>query len=174
MKKSLDAAAAVLLVLLPLYIACDDSSDTGAQRATVEDRSSSSTDTKEIVMGYIRLYSDEQGESHFEDSNLSFRSVDFAPPAPPLDIAALGFAEQCSILRANPGWRGDWHPAPFRQIHFYLAGEVEAEASDGEVRRIGPGSVVLVEDTVGRGHRSRVVGDAEVVIAIVKLSESDD
>jgi len=122
-------------------------------------------------MKYTRLYSDDKGESHFEDLEVKFQAVDFAPPAPPLDISALGPAEQCSILRAKPGWKGDWHPAPFWQLHFYLSGEIEAETSDGEKRRIGAGKIVLVEDTKGKGHRSNVVGKAEVVIAIVKLSD---
>jgi hypothetical protein len=35
---------------------------------------------------------------------------------------------------------------------------VEVEASDGEVRRFGPGEAVLVEDTGGKGHITRNVG----------------
>jgi quercetin dioxygenase-like cupin family protein len=120
-------------------------------------------------MKYIRLYSDEDGESHFEDVELKFQTTDFAPPAPPLDISTFGEVEQCSILRAEPGWAGDWHPAPYRQLHFYLSGEIEAEASDGEKRRMGAGGLVLVEDIRGKGHKSCVIGDALVVIAVVKL-----
>ena len=120
-------------------------------------------------MKYTRLYSDADGESHFEDVELEFQTVDFAPPAPPLDISVFGQAEQCSILRAEPGWKGDWHPAPFRQLHFYLLGEVEAEVSDGERRRIRAGEFALVEDTTGKGHRSCVIGGEAVIIAAVKL-----
>jgi quercetin dioxygenase-like cupin family protein len=122
---------------------------------------------------YTRLFSDDLGESHFETLDAQFRTVDFAPPAPPLDISLLGSAEQCLILRAKPGWRGDWHPAPFRQLHFYLSGEVEAETSDGEKRCMRAGSVVLVEDTSGKGHRGRVVGSSDVLIAVVRLPETD-
>ena len=53
----------------------------------------------------------------------------------------------------------------------YLAGEIEVEASDGEVRRFGPGSVTLVEDTTGKGHRSRVVGDTTALLAVVQLPD---
>ncbi|MFH1699685.1 MAG: hypothetical protein ABIE07_03775 [Candidatus Zixiibacteriota bacterium] len=70
------------------------------------------------------------------------------------------------------GWYGDWHPAPYRQIHFYLSGEIEAETSDGEIRQFGPGSIVLVEDITGKGHKSRAVGSSEVLIATVKLADS--
>jgi quercetin dioxygenase-like cupin family protein len=123
------------------------------------------------VMNYTRLFADEQGESHFEDCEARFESVDFAPPAPPLDILTFGHAEQCLILKAKPGWQGDWHPAPFRQLHFYLSGEVEAETSDGEIRRVGSGNIVLVEDTSGTGHRSHVVGTSDVVIAVIRLAD---
>lgn len=120
-------------------------------------------------MKYTRVFADEFGESHFEDLECQFKSVDFAPPAPPLDISEFGSVEHCFILRGQPGWFGDWHPAPFRQLHFYLSGEVEAETSDGEIRRIGAGGVALVEDISGKGHRSRVVGSSGILIAVVKL-----
>lgn len=123
------------------------------------------------VVRYTRLYSDEQDESHFDDCEIGFESLDFAPPAPPLEISTFGNADQCSILRAKPGWQGDWHPAPFRQLHFYLAGVVEAETSDGKVRKIGAGEIALVEDISGKGHRSRVVGSLDVIIVVVKLPE---
>jgi len=124
-------------------------------------------------MKYTRVYSDESGDSHFADIEGEFKSIDYAPPAPPLDISDFGPAEHCSIIKASPGWYGDWHPAPYRQLHSYLQGQVEAEVSDGEIRRFGPGDVVLVEDTTGKGHRSRVIGDAEIIIVVVKLADMD-
>ena len=64
-------------------------------------------------------------------------------------------------------------------IDYYVAGEfvgvdaagktVRLEASDGEVRRCGVGSVTLVEDTKGKGHRSRVVGSNTVLGVVVQL-----
>jgi hypothetical protein len=48
--------------------------------------------------------------------------------------------------------------APGRQIMCVLQGEVEATASDGETRRFPPGAVLLLEDTIGKGHATRVVG----------------
>jgi hypothetical protein len=106
---------------------------------------------------YTRLYSDSSGESHFADEELTFELVDFAPPAPPISVSEVISTEGVVIISSPAGWYGDWHPAPRRQFMFCLSGEVEVEASDGEVRRFGPGSVVSVEDTVGKGHISRVV-----------------
>ena len=124
-------------------------------------------------MIYTRLYSDVNGESHFEDIEIEFKSIAFAPPAPPINLSEFGPAEYCLLLKGSEGWYGDWHPAPYRQLHFYLSGEVEAETSDGEIRRFGSGSIVLVEDTTGKGHRSRIVGSADALIAAVKLADSE-
>ena len=122
-------------------------------------------------MKYTRVYADASGESHFEDVEVKLAPVDFAPPAPPLNLSAFTPATRFGFLSAPPGWFGDWHPTPKRQILFYLKGEIEAEVSDGEVRRFVPGSVTLVEDTTGKGHRSRVVSDAEVIAAVVQLED---
>ena len=123
-------------------------------------------------MKYTRVYTDENGESHFGDVDVEFKSIDFAPPAPSLDISEAFSATQCSFLKAPANWFGDWHPAPFRQLHFYLAGEVEAETSDGEIRRFKKGDIVLVEDTSGKGHRSRYIGSGEGLIGVIKLDDS--
>jgi len=39
------------------------------------------------------------------------------------------------------------------------------------MRRIGPGTATLVEDTTGKGHRSRVVGRKEVLAMAVQLAD---
>ena len=120
---------------------------------------------------YVRLYAGPDGESHFEDVEIGLRLGDFAPPAPPLWLSAFLPAERVRFLSASPGWYGDWHPAPRRQFLVYIAGEVEVEASDGEVRRLGPGSILLVEDTTGKGHRSRVVSATDVINVVVQLPD---
>jgi len=120
---------------------------------------------------YVRVYADADGESHFEDVAVPMQAVDFAPPAAPINVSAFTPAAAYGFLSSPPGWYGDWHPTPRRQIIFYLTGEVEAETSDGEVRRFRPGSITLVEDTTGTGHRSQVIGSADVVLAVVQLPD---
>jgi hypothetical protein len=39
-----------------------------------------------------------------------------------------------------------------------LSGVTEIEASDGQLRRFGPGEILRVEDTSGKGHRTRYKG----------------
>ncbi len=122
-------------------------------------------------MKYTRLYADNDGESHFEDVEVEFALAEFAPPAPPLELSSFTDAKRYGFLGALPGWFGDWHPAPKKQVLFYLSGEIEAQVSDGEVRRFGPGSVTLVEDTTGKGHTSRVIGEEQVLLAVVQLED---
>ena len=122
-------------------------------------------------LSYVRIYSDPDGETHFSDEQLTFTLVDYAPPAPPISVSENLASESSTLISSPPGWYGDWHPVPQRQILCYLAGEIEAETSDGEVRRFGTGSVTLVEDVSGRGHCSRVIGTESVMAIVVQLEE---
>lgn len=119
---------------------------------------------------YVRLYADADGESHFSDEEMELRPTNFAPPAPPLNLSAFIPAKQIALLVTPAGWFGDWHPAPRRQFLMRLVGEVEIRASDGEVRRFGPGSIYLVEDTTGKGHTTRTIG-GDSTAAVVQLAE---
>ena len=52
---------------------------------------------------------------------------------------------------------------------FFLSGEMEFEASDGEIRPGVPGKAILLEDTAGKGHLSRVVGKSDAILALVQI-----
>lgn len=121
-------------------------------------------------MRYVRLYADAGGESHFDEVEVHFQTVDYAPPAPPLQLSAFQPASNLFWMRIPAGWEGEWHPSPQRQVFVVVAGGFEMEASDGEVRRFFPGDVNLGEDTHGRGHRSRSLGDADCVLALIHLA----
>jgi hypothetical protein len=124
------------------------------------------------TMMYSRVYTDSSGETHFEDHEATFDLVNYAPPAPPLYVSATQPVSRFGFIRLEPGWYGDWHPVPSRQFQIILEGELEGEVSDGEVRQFKPGKVYQLEDTTGKGHKSRVVGVKGVVIAVVQLPET--
>jgi hypothetical protein len=119
----------------------------------------------------VRIYSDGEGESHFEDLELAFQRTDLVPPAPPVLMTALEDASQYGFELVNPGWHGDWHPAPQRLLAVYLSGAGTIEASDGEVRDLLPGTILLAEDTSGKGHVSRVTGTEDMLVLIVMLPD---
>lgn len=119
----------------------------------------------------MRLYADEEGESHFDDVEIALQETDFVPPAPPVLISSFSPANQYGFEIVPPGWHGDWHPAPGRVLAIYLSGQGEIEASDGEVRAIGPGTILLAEDTTGKGHISRATGSSEGLVVILLLPD---
>jgi hypothetical protein len=45
-------------------------------------------------------------------------------------------------------------------------GEAEFQTSDGDVRRLPAGSVVLAEDTSGKGHISRHPSEGQLVVHV--------
>ena len=58
-----------------------------------------------------------------------------------------------------------------RELAVYVAGEGEIEASDGTVRPLRPGTTLLVDDTTGKGHITRVTGTEEMLVVIVTLPD---
>jgi hypothetical protein len=52
---------------------------------------------------------------------------------------------------------------------FVLSGQMEFEAGDGERHQVGPGSALLLKDTTGLGHRSRVIGVDVATLAVAHV-----
>jgi hypothetical protein len=131
------------------------------------------TDTIPVAepLAYARVYSDSAGASHFSDGQINLSLADYAPPAPPISVSDVTPVDRVVFLSSPIGWFGDFHPTPRRQFIFFLSGMLEVEVSDGEKRRFGPGSVLVVEDTVGEGHVSRVVGDERAYIVAVPITD---
>jgi len=120
----------------------------------------------------VRLFADEQGESHFADVKVDLAPTEFAPPAAPLHVGALFPATSCGLVCGPPDWDGSApHPAPRRQLFCTLRGEYGVTASDGTVRTFPAGSLLLLDDMTGAGHTTRVVGDGDVLIAAVTLAD---
>ena len=118
------------------------------------------------MVPYVRIVDTPDGGTRFVDAAEALADAEFAPPAPPLGVSSGVAAESVSFIGAPTGWDSPPHPAPRRQWVVMLRGAVEATTSDGESRVFGPGVAVLVEDTAGVGHRTRVVS-AEPWLAMV-------
>jgi hypothetical protein len=118
------------------------------------------------TLTYLRLYSDDAGISHFAPVKVE------TPPqgsAAPFGGATLQPARRHGFLSLPSGWIGELHPSPVRMWIVVTAGEMEFEAGDGAKHRLAPGSALLLEDTVGMGHRSHVIGDQAAVLSVVHL-----
>ena len=105
------------------------------------------------------LYTDASGQSHFRDIQVEWveerRGSKLSNRLPATGMIFRETQAEHDI---------DWHPAPRRQYIINLDAGVKLTASDGESRVIGVGEVILVEDTVilvedtiGKGHLSQHV-----------------
>ncbi|MDX1449694.1 MAG: hypothetical protein R3246_11605 [Acidimicrobiia bacterium] len=119
-------------------------------------------------IGYVRLYAGADGHSHFSDEQFSLVPAE-TERAGPVRGTGPKAASHYEVRVVPPGWERGWGPADRPILAVYLSGEAEVEASDGEVRRLRAGSVLLAEDSTGRGHRARVAGEDPVAVLHIHL-----
>jgi len=66
----------------------------------------------------------------------------------------------------------DWHPAPRRQMVVTITGEGEIETGDGQVLIVKPGVMTFLEDTTGKGHKTRARGGSGRLSIFLPLDDS--
>jgi len=117
-----------------------------------------------------RIYASADGESHIGELEIPFTENQ----ARPLFLNSARFmATAIAFQHVRAGGATAWHNPAQRWLAFILAGTWEIEASDGSRRQFPAGSVSLVEDTSGKGHRGWAVGDSDVLVASVTLSPAE-
>lgn len=94
-------------------------------------------------MNFYRLYSGEDGQSHFEELSISDGTKFFDTTRP---ATGLMFRKEYAPHIVN------WHRAPRRRWVITLSGSVNIGIGDGTVKTFGPGEVFLAEDLTGQGH----------------------
>lgn len=119
-------------------------------------------------MKFHKLYSDENGESHWEDVDVTLEARSFAPPAQDIEISEAEPVSKTLFLRLQAGWDEPIHPTPVAQKLVCLAGAVRVTASDGTVRDIGTGDVWHMEDKHGKGHHTIVTSTDDFEAFIVQ------
>jgi quercetin dioxygenase-like cupin family protein len=112
-------------------------------------------------MQIVRVFSGDDGESHFEDVSAD----DFAKIANRLGAGAITVSQ-----RPAPSF-SDYHNAPRRQYVVILSGVAEFETADGSKRRLHPGDVLVAEDLTGHGHIARGIGNDMRVSLAVPLAD---
>ena len=112
-------------------------------------------------MNIVRVYSGDDGESHFQVVTLE----EFA------EIAKhKGSGDVQLNTRPSPSF-SDYHTAPRRQYVVGLSGLSEFECADGTKYQMGTGDILVAEDMTGHGHIARGLGDQPRVLLAVPLSE---
>jgi hypothetical protein len=128
--------------------------------------------TKLMRVSYVRISTNEKGASCFEDCYSDLAPGYAVPPAPSLFSRDFTKAGQCFWIGAPPTWGGQVpHPVPRRQIFVTVSGEYEVSVGDGVTRRFPPGAVLVLEDTTGMGHSTRVVSAQDVFVFGVTMEE---
>jgi len=118
---------------------------------------------------YHRISMDAQGGTRFDTVTVEQSLAEAAPPAAPFYVSGDRPASRYRFYTFPPGWIGELHPAPTRQFLALMSGAVEMETTDGTARRLGPGDIVLLEDTSGRGHVTRNVGEGYAIFLVVPV-----
>jgi len=101
-------------------------------------------------MKYTRIFSDENGESYFEDINIDLN-----------DNGAVGWlsenyqVKKMQFRKNDSDYNWDFHNAPAKQFIILLDGSIEITSSKGVIRNFKAGDILLVEDTIGKGHKTR-------------------
>jgi len=101
-------------------------------------------------MKVTRVYADANGDSRFEEVEV--------PLTDRGEIGRLSENIQVTTLQmrtVSADYDYDFHHAPQRQYIVLLDGGVEIESSLGAVRQFQTGEILLMEDTSGKGHRTR-------------------
>jgi hypothetical protein len=101
-------------------------------------------------MELTRIYADTEGVSHFETVNIALENKGMVG-----DLSASYPVSDLVFRENEAGYDWDFHHAPARQFIVLLDGAIEIETSDGEKRQFRGGDILLVEDTWGKGHRTR-------------------
>ena len=113
-------------------------------------------------MQIVRVYSGDDGESHFED---------IAPEEMVAIAKRLGEGDIQLIERPATSFV-DYHTAPRRQYVLHLLGAAEYETADGSRRRLVPGDIIVAEDLTGHGHIARGLGEGQRFILAIPLAEA--
>jgi hypothetical protein len=116
------------------------------------------------VQTITTIYADPTGQSHFGKMDINLND------GGPIGLLSQQFpARGLKFRLTEEDYDYDWHPAPARQFVIIRKGQVDFTVSNGETRRFGPGDVVLLEDTEGKGHKSKAVdGPRESIFVILE------
>ncbi len=111
-------------------------------------------------MQIVRVFSGDDGESHFED---------LTPDQLAELVSRIGDGKILLNRDAAHSFV-DFHTADRHQYVVNISGEIELETADGSKRLLVPGDVLVAEDLTGHGHTSRIVGTESRLSLAVPLA----
>ena len=118
------------------------------------------------AMTLLHLYADDNGDTHFGTTKFMLTPQDFAPPATPFHASDGQPTTRFIMIQLPPGWVGEPHVSPSKQVLFCLSGSVKVTCSTGEAEVLSAGMGIAMSDVAGKGHKSEVTS-AEPVNAVI-------
>jgi hypothetical protein len=113
-----------------------------------------------------RLYTGADGRTKMEEYE-----VPLTASGRGTELSKTVTVKSLQFRRTNQDYNLDWHPAPSRQFVITLSGESEVELEGGRKLRLGPGHILLAEDTTGQGHISRAIGSGDRVSLFIPIAD---
>ena len=97
-----------------------------------------------------RIYTDSNGDTRFEDISIPLNDAgEIGKLSEGLPVKTIIFRE------VEASYDYDFHNAPQKQYLILIDGGIEIETTLGEKRQFKAGDVLLLEDTDGKGHRTK-------------------
>jgi hypothetical protein len=118
------------------------------------------------AMKVTRLFTGPDGKTKVEEYEVPLK-----PQGRGTELSEAVAVESLQFRRTNQDYNLDWHPAPRRQFVVTLRGESEIELEGGRKLRLGPGHILLAEDTTGQGHISRASGSQDRLSLFITLAD---
>lgn len=109
-----------------------------------------------------RIYTGTDGQSHAEEVELKITTG---------NATEMFKATAVQFRRTPPGTFSDWHVGPRRQFVITLSGRGEIEVAGGRKVMLEPGKIELIEDTTGKGHTTRAVGNEDRISIAIPLAD---
>jgi mannose-6-phosphate isomerase-like protein (cupin superfamily) len=108
------------------------------------------------------LYTGTDGQAYVKNIEVAAR------PSGVVDLLPNSGIE---IHRTQPGFSIGWHVERRRQYVITLSGRGEIDIAEGKKIILTPGTILLVENTTGKGHKTRVLGNQPWVALWVTLKD---
>lgn len=160
MKSIARASLAVVLAALTLLIA----SPQLARRAVLAQSANTAQSAKRSAKPYTMqlLYTGPDGQAYVKTIEVAARHNGVVDLLPTSGI---------EIHRTPPGFSIGWHLERRRQYLITLSGRGEIGIAGGKKIVLTPGSILLVENTTGKGHQTRTLGNKPWVTLWIPLKD---
>lgn len=108
------------------------------------------------------LYTGPDGQAYVKNIQVAAR---------PNGVVDLLPTDVIEIHRTPPGFSIGWHLERRRQYLITLSGRGQIDIADGKKIILTPGTILLVENTTGKGHKTRTLGNKPWVTLWIPLKD---